>query len=62
MVQALFAHRAFDADALNQLSPLPGKLVETFKHKADDFSGNFNDDLKAILKISCRKLALTISH
>ena len=59
------------------MSPVPRKLVEAFKHKADEFSGSFKDDLKAsatfplgevptlalkdALKISCRKLALTIS-
>ena len=58
------------------MSPFPRKLVEAFKHKADEFSGSFKDDLKAsatfpleevptlapkaALKISCCKLALTI--
>ena len=59
------------------MSPFPRKLVEAFKHKADEFAGSFKDDLKAsatlplgeattlapkaALRISCRKLALTIS-
>ena len=59
------------------MSPVPCKLVEAFKHKADEFSGSFKDDLKAsatfplaevpslapkaALKISCPKLAPTIS-
>ena len=64
-------------DVLNQVSSIPRKLVEAFKHKADDFPGSSKDDLKAsvtfplaevpssapkaALKISCPKLALTIS-
>ena len=58
------------------MSPFPRKLVEAFKHKSGEFSGSFKDDLKtsatfplgevptlapkALLKISCCKLALTI--
>jgi hypothetical protein len=64
-------------DVLNQVSPVPRKLVETFKHKTDYFSGSFKDDLearvtfplaevpslapKAALKILCPKLAPNIS-
>ena len=70
------AHREVGADVSNQVSPVPRKLVEAFKHKADEFSGSFKDGLKAsatfplgevptlapkaALKISCCKWALTI--
>ena len=47
MVQALGAHRVFDADVTNQVSPVPRQSVDAFKQKAGDFAGNFKDDLKA---------------
>ena len=58
------------------MSPVLHKLVEAFKHKADEFSESFKDDPKAsatfplgagralapkvVLTLPCRKLALTI--